>query len=147
MVFSANPEDYTNRGNIITPLKDRIASQILTHYPNDVATAKAITDQEAWSERGLTGRGAPARRLQTLVEEIAFVARERPRRPVVRGLGPDADRDPRAPRLEPRAARPSPASGAPRASSTSSRRSRRSPGKIEMVYEGEQQGPEIVASG
>ena len=43
MVFSANPEDYTNRGNIITPLKDRIASQILTHYPRDLATATALT--------------------------------------------------------------------------------------------------------
>src|SRR5450830_1831477 len=47
MVFSANPEDYTNRGNITTPLKDRIASQILTHYPVDTKTASAITDQEA----------------------------------------------------------------------------------------------------
>src|SRR5579864_9016325 len=48
LVFSANPEDYTNRGNIITPLKDRISSQILTHYPDEVETARAITEQEAW---------------------------------------------------------------------------------------------------
>jgi len=47
MVFSANPEDYTNRGSIITPLKDRISSQILTHYPPDVAVAADITRQEA----------------------------------------------------------------------------------------------------
>lgn len=46
-VFTANPEDYTNRGSIITPLKDRIESQILTHYPSDIAIAKAITLQEA----------------------------------------------------------------------------------------------------
>lgn len=46
-VFTANPEDYTNRGSIITPLKDRIESQILTHYPTDIAIAKAITLQEA----------------------------------------------------------------------------------------------------
>ena len=52
MVFSANPEDYTNRGNIITPLKDRIDSQILTHYPRDREAAVRITAQEAWTERG-----------------------------------------------------------------------------------------------
>jgi len=52
MVYSANPEDYTNRGNIITPLKDRIGSQILTHYPKDVATGLKITSQESWVERG-----------------------------------------------------------------------------------------------
>jgi magnesium chelatase subunit I len=46
-VFTANPEDYTNRGSIVTPLKDRIESQILTHYPKSVETALAITDQEA----------------------------------------------------------------------------------------------------
>lgn len=46
-VFTANPEDYTNRGSIVTPLKDRIGSQILTHYPKDIETAKKITAQEA----------------------------------------------------------------------------------------------------
>ena len=44
-VFTANPEDYTNRGSIVTPLKDRIGSQILTHYPHNLETAKAITRQ------------------------------------------------------------------------------------------------------
>ena len=46
-IFTANPEDYTNRGSIVTPLKDRIGSQILTHYPQDIETAKTITAQEA----------------------------------------------------------------------------------------------------
>ncbi len=46
-VFTANPEDYTNRGSIVTPLKDRIGSQILTHYPEDIKTARKITEQEA----------------------------------------------------------------------------------------------------
>src|SRR4051812_4456462 len=46
-IFTANPEDYTNRGSIVTPLKDRIGSQILTHYPDSVATARRITEQEA----------------------------------------------------------------------------------------------------
>ena len=60
LVFSANPEDYTNRGNIITPLKDRISSQILTHYPEDVKTAAKITAQEAWVDReGRTGDRDP----------------------------------------------------------------------------------------
>ncbi len=45
-VFTANPEDYTNRGSIVTPLKDRIGSQILTHYPEDIGTARTITEQE-----------------------------------------------------------------------------------------------------
>lgn len=52
LVFTANPEDYTNRGNIITPLKDRIDSQIITHYPKSIKDSVAITKQEAWSERG-----------------------------------------------------------------------------------------------
>jgi magnesium chelatase subunit I len=51
LVFTANPEDYTNRGSIITPLKDRIDSQILTHYPRTVKDAITITEQEAWTER------------------------------------------------------------------------------------------------
>src|SRR5439155_22977877 len=51
MVFSANPEDYTNRGNIITPLRDRINSQILTHYPLQREHGIAITAQQSWTER------------------------------------------------------------------------------------------------
>lgn len=76
MVFSANPEDYTNRGSIITPLKDRIASQVLTHYPREIATAKAITDQEAWCERPLDGVEVRLPdSFKLLVEEVAFAAR------------------------------------------------------------------------
>ena len=45
-IFTANPEDYTNRGNIVTPLKDRIGSQILTHYPKSIEVSRKITDQE-----------------------------------------------------------------------------------------------------
>lgn len=51
IVFTANPEDYTNRGNLITPLKDRIDSQILTHYPRTIEDAIKITEQEAWIHR------------------------------------------------------------------------------------------------
>ena len=75
-VFTANPEDYTNRGNIVTPLKDRIGSQIHTHYPKDIQTALKITAQET---AGVQSRfpGVQMNELaNTLVEEIAFVARE-----------------------------------------------------------------------
>jgi magnesium chelatase subunit I len=50
-VFTANPEDYTNRGSIVTPLKDRIESQILTHYPRSVEISRKITQQEASIKR------------------------------------------------------------------------------------------------
>ena len=74
LVFSANPEDYTNRGSIITPLKDRISSQILTHYPPDVATAAAITRQEAWTERP-EGAVVIPDTFRLLIEEISVAAR------------------------------------------------------------------------
>src|SRR4029078_3369749 len=75
MVFSANPEDYTNRGSIITPLKDRISSQILTHYPPDVTVAADITRQEAWTERDISNVVIPDD-IRVLVEEISIGARD-----------------------------------------------------------------------
>ncbi len=79
MVFSANPEDYTNRGNIITPLKDRIDSQIITHYPKTIEVGIEITDQEAWQHRTDAAEG-PAVGVpyyfREIVEQIAFEARE-----------------------------------------------------------------------
>src|SRR6266540_4831585 len=72
LVFSANPEDYTNRGNIITPLKDRISSQIVTHYPDDVKTAAKITAQEAWLEREQEPRVEIPDFFRELVEEVAI---------------------------------------------------------------------------
>ncbi|HDS01038.1 MAG TPA: magnesium chelatase [candidate division Zixibacteria bacterium] len=74
LAFTANPEDYTNRGNIITPLKDRIASQVNTHYPRDLDEAKQITEQEAWKERGVEIKIPDL--IKDIVEEIAFRARE-----------------------------------------------------------------------
>ena len=77
MVFSANPEDYTNRGNIITPLKDRIDSQIITHYPKTVEVGVEITRQEAWENRG---DDAPRVHIphffREVIEQIAFEARK-----------------------------------------------------------------------
>jgi magnesium chelatase subunit I len=75
MVFSANPEDYTARGKIITPLKDRIGAEILTHYPRSHEEGMAITRQEAWTDRGLSELHVPPF-VSELVERVAFLARE-----------------------------------------------------------------------
>ncbi len=74
LAFTANPEDYTARGKIITPLKDRIGSEILTHYPRTIELGMAITAQEAWVERGRPVR-IPDFVLE-VVERVAFEARE-----------------------------------------------------------------------
>ena len=77
MVYSANPEDYTNRGNIITPLRDRIASQILTHYPKDLEQSMEITSQESWLDRKTNKDLLPLPRIiLELTEQIAFCARK-----------------------------------------------------------------------
>jgi len=75
LVFSANPEDYTARGKIVTPLKDRIGSEIRTHYPETLEEGIAITAQETWSERGL-GKLEVPQYMREIVEQIAFSARE-----------------------------------------------------------------------
>ncbi len=74
IVFSANPEDYTARGKIVTPLKDRIGSEIRTHYPETLAEGIAITEQEAWAERDAGAIEIP-RYMREIVEQIAFTAR------------------------------------------------------------------------
>jgi magnesium chelatase subunit I len=74
MVFTANPEDYTARGKIITPLKDRIGGEIRTHYPLEVATGVAITQQEAWVERQELPVHIPDF-MEEVVERVAFLAR------------------------------------------------------------------------
>ena len=76
MVFSANPEDYTSRGNIITPLKDRLDSQILTHYPKSIETGIQITKQEAFEDRHGTGPSVRIPHfLREIIEQVAFEAR------------------------------------------------------------------------
>jgi len=74
LVFTANPEDYTARGKIITPLKDRIGSEILTHYPESIELGMEITRQEAWSDRDHRPVRVPDF-ISELVERIAFEAR------------------------------------------------------------------------
>jgi magnesium chelatase subunit I len=74
-VFTANPEDYTNRGSIVTPLKDRIGSQIFTHYPKSIELAKAITEQEARiAEEDRSVISIPGK-AKDLLEQVAFEAR------------------------------------------------------------------------
>lgn len=75
LVFTANPEDYTARGKIITPLKDRIGSEIRTHYPATLEEGIAITSQESWTSRDDHGIEIPSY-IREVVEEIAFQARE-----------------------------------------------------------------------
>jgi len=83
LIFSANPEDYTARGKIISPLKDRIGTEIMTHYPAELQTAVEITRQEAWVSRssldhpdGSHSRSHIPEFVRELVEQIAFEARD-----------------------------------------------------------------------
>ncbi len=86
IVFSANPEDYTARGKIVTPLKDRIGSEIRTHYPESIEEGISITEQEAWTARSYAAFGPSADQtidaieiphyIRQIVEQIAFSARE-----------------------------------------------------------------------
>jgi magnesium chelatase subunit I len=74
-IFTANPEDYTNRGSIVTPLKDRIESQILTHYPKDISTSKEITLQEAQLSPEQKSSVKSFELIENLLEQISFEAR------------------------------------------------------------------------
>ena len=76
LVFTANPEDYTARGKIITPLKDRIGSEIRTHYPAELEQGVAITAQEAWTDRPSPVHVTIPAYIREVVEQIAFLARE-----------------------------------------------------------------------
>ena len=99
MVFSANPEDYTNRGRIVTPLKDRIGSVVRTHYPLTRELGIAISDENAWLDRD----GGPRRRCRSSSRRSRGDRRGWPgaarRQPAVGRLGPDVDREPRERRL------------------------------------------------
>jgi magnesium chelatase subunit I len=146
MVFSANPEDYTSRGNIITPLKDRISSQILTHYPKDAATAVTITRQEAWRSRPGPRVEIPEE-VELLVEEIAFAARESDLVDQSSGVSARvaiAALELLVSNLERRALATGEAPVYPRLVDIHTLLPAIT-GKVEMVYEGEQKGAEVVA--
>ncbi len=151
MVFTANPEDYTNRGSIITPLKDRIDSQILTHYPRELETGIEITRQEAWQERAGVGDSVPRVHLphmfREIVEQVAFEARAsefvdqksgvsaRLTRAALEALLSAAER---------RAVLNSEAETTVRVSDLAAIEPAVT-GKVELVYEGEQEGAQEVA--
>jgi magnesium chelatase subunit I len=145
IVFSANPEDYTSRGNIITPLKDRIGSQILTHYPEEITVARRITEQEAWVDRGLEFRIPDWYR--DLVEQVTFEARRSefvdPKSGVSARLGIAAYENLLS-NLERRALACGDSPVLARIADLQALVPAVS-GKIELVYEGEQQGPDAVA--
>jgi magnesium chelatase subunit I len=147
LVFSANPEDYTSRGNIITPLKDRIDSQILTHYPANVGVAMAITRQEAWLDRDSASRIEIPDYVAELVERVAFAARESELVDQSSGVSarmPISAIEILQSNLERRAARTGDSLVFPRLADLSMILPAIT-GKVEMVYEGEQQGAEVVA--
>lgn len=144
--FSANPEDYTNRGSIITPLKDRIASQILTHYPVSAGLAARITAQEAWTERDVETVVIPDA-VRLLVEEIAIAARESDLVDQSSGVSARvgiAAIELLVSNLERRALATGDRPVHPRVCDLQLVAPAIT-GKIEMVYEGEQQGAEVVA--
>jgi len=147
LVFSANPEDYTNRGNIITPLKDRISSQIFTHYPDDVKIAAKITAQEAWIDRDGGPRVEIPDLFRELIEEIAFAARGSEFVDQSSGVSarmPISAIEILASNLERRGLRNGESRVSPRLCDLPATLPAIT-GKVEMVYEGEQQGAEVVA--
>ncbi len=147
MVFSANPEDYTNRGNIITPLRDRISSQILTHYPRTLEDALAITRQEAWSERdGEVAVHLPSF-VEELIEETAFQGRQSEHVDQNSGISARMTislRENVISNAERRALSLGEPSTTARLSDVFSALAAIT-GKVELVYEGEQEGPQKVA--
>lgn len=146
-VFTANPEDYTNRGSIITPLKDRIQSQILTHYPPSIELGMRITAQEARLPDAAGERVRIPELLRVLIERLAMEARDSEyvdRRSGVSARLTISALESVSAAAELRLLR----SGAKRTVARMSDLQAMVPaitGKIELVYEGEQEGPEKVA--
>ena len=146
-MFTANPEDYTNRGSIVTPLKDRIGSQIFTHYPKNIALARAITEQEAKiSAEDLAAVFIPDM-AKNLLEEVSFTARDSEYVDAKSGVSA---------RLSISAMENLIAAGKLRLIETESEKTTirlvdfmsiipSITGKIELVYEGEQEGADEVA--
>jgi magnesium chelatase subunit I len=146
-VFTANPEDYTNRGSIVTPLKDRIGSQILTHYPSDLAIARKITEQEAQLDPRQASAVYVPNLAKDLLEQISFEARNsefvdaksgvsaRTSITAYENLLSTAERRALASGIDTTTARLTDFMGVIPAIT----------GKIELVYEGEQEGADTVA--
>ncbi|HET6567892.1 MAG TPA: magnesium chelatase [Rhodothermales bacterium] len=148
MVFSANPEDYTNRGNIITPLKDRIDSQIITHYPKTIETGIEITRQEAWENRnGAEVKVAVPHFFREVIEQVAFEARASEYVDQKSGVSARMTRAALEDLIS-AAERRAILSGEDTTTTRISDLVHVEPaitGKVELVYEGEQEGPQNVA--
>jgi magnesium chelatase subunit I len=146
-VFTANPEDYTNRGSIVTPLKDRIESQILTHYPKSISISRNITLQEARISPSVASRLLVPVEAVDLVEQIAVSARESeyvdPKSGVSARLTISAY-ETLLSAAELRLLKSGEEKGCVRVGDLWSV-SPAITGKIELVYEGEQEGPALVA--
>src|SRR6185369_3213768 len=140
-------EDYTNRGSIITPLKDRISSQIFTHYPPDTRIAADITRQEAWTERDAGANLVISDDVRLLVEEVSMAARESDLVDQSSGVSARvaiSAMELLVSNLERRALATGDNPVVPRLCDLQMLLPAIT-GKVEMVYEGEQQGAEVVA--
>jgi magnesium chelatase subunit I len=147
LVFTANPEDYTARGKIISPLKDRMGAEIRTHYPASVEEGMSITAQEAWIDRpGSVGPEVPGY-LRETIEEIAFIAREDKRVDKRSGVSqrlPIACLESVVSSAEQRAARNREARVSARVADLYAALPAIT-GKLELEYEGELRGAESIA--
>ena len=147
-IFTANPEDYTNRGSIVTPLKDRIGSQILTHYPKDIETAKKITNQEIKATLSQKENIYLPSLAADLLEEISFEARQSEYIDEKSGVSARLSISALENLLssaEQRLLRSKESKTTVRLSDFSSIIPSIT-GKVELVYEGEQEGAEFVAN-
>ena len=147
-IFTANPEDYTNRGSIVTPLKDRIGSQILTHYPKDIETAKKITNQEIKATLSQKENIYFPSLAADLLEEISFEARQSEYIDEKSGVSARLSISALENLLssaEQRLLRNNESKTTVRLSDFSSVIPAIT-GKVELVYEGEQEGAEFVAN-
>ncbi|MBU2929652.1 magnesium chelatase [Winogradskyella psychrotolerans] len=147
-LFTANPEDYTNRGSIVTPLKDRIGSQILTHYPDSVDIAKTITSQEAKLDLRQSNTVYVPELAKDLLEQISFEARESEYIDVKSGVSARMSIT-AFENLLSTAERRALISGDDKTSVRLSDFIGVIPaitGKVELVYEGEQEGADFVAN-
>jgi magnesium chelatase subunit I len=147
-IFTANPEDYTNRGSIVTPLKDRIGSQILTHYPESVETARTITAQEAKLDERQAESVYVPELAKDLLEQISFEARESEYVDVKSGVSARMSIT-AFENLLSTAERRALISGDDKTSVRLSDFIGVIPaitGKVELVYEGEQEGADFVAN-
>jgi magnesium chelatase subunit I len=147
LVFTANPEDYTARGKIITPLKDRIGAEIRTHYPSTIQEGMTITGQEAWVDRTSGIDLEVPDYLREVVEEIAFQAREDKRVDRRSGVSqrlPITTLESVVSSAEQRAARTGEKCGVARVADVYSALPAIT-GKMELEYEGELKGAEVIA--